>query len=192
MSPARAQGRQESPQGKACQGQPQQDPVQSEKTKEAQRSGRNEPTDLGGSDRIEIQILDFRADKRVFAEGAVQLFFQMAAVETGEIDKVQVEAGLGTCGDDQERNQGQRERAVPKQAGDHQHQKEIKTVEELPVVCVLHFPHPAELITPNDDLTRERFGRHTFILPRQPWQGEEQPVFSLQRGPGEKRGQPRQ
>ena len=72
----------------------------------------------------------------------------MPGVEPREIDEVEVETGLGAGGDDQERDEGERERAVPEQAGDDQYQEEIKAVKELLMVGVLHFPHPAELLHP--------------------------------------------
>jgi hypothetical protein len=73
-------------------------------------------------------------------------------MDASEVDKVEIKTGLGSGGDDEEWNKGQRDWAIPKKAPDHQHEKEIEAVEEFPVVGVLHFPHPAELFHPDFDL----------------------------------------
>jgi len=73
-------------------------------------------------------------------------------VDAGEVDKVEIEAGLGSSGDDEEGNKGQRHGAVPKKAANYENEKEVETVEELFVVGVLHFAHPTKLIHPKGDL----------------------------------------
>ena len=73
-------------------------------------------------------------------------------MDAGKVDKVKIETGLGSGGDDEQGNKGQRHRTVPKKAADHQHKKEVETVEELFVVDVLHLAHSAELIHPKGDL----------------------------------------
>jgi len=73
-------------------------------------------------------------------------------MNTGEIDEVEIKTGLGSCGDDEQGNEGQRNRAVPKKAADHENEKEVETVEELFVVGVLHLAHPAKLIHPKGNL----------------------------------------
>ena len=66
-------------------------------------------------------------------------------MDTAKVDKVEIEAGLGSGGDDEQGNKGQRDRAIPKKAADHQHEEEVESVEELLVVGVLHFSHAMEL-----------------------------------------------
>jgi hypothetical protein len=73
-------------------------------------------------------------------------------MDTGEVDKVKIETGLASSGDDKEWNEGQRHRAVPNQATDRQSEKEVEAMEELFVVDVLHLAHPTELIYPKDNL----------------------------------------
>ena len=73
-------------------------------------------------------------------------------MDASEVDKVEIEAGLGSCGDDEQGNKGQRHRAIPKKAAYHENEKEVETVEELFVVGVLHLAHPAELIHPKENL----------------------------------------
>jgi hypothetical protein len=66
-------------------------------------------------------------------------------MEAGKVDKVEIKTGLGSSGDDEEWDKGQRHRAVPKKAADHQQEEEVKTVEELLVVRVLHLSHAMKL-----------------------------------------------
>jgi len=73
-------------------------------------------------------------------------------VDAGKVDKVKIEAGLGASGDDEEWDKGQRHRAVPEKAADHENEKEVETVEELFVVGVLHLAHSTKLIHPKGDL----------------------------------------
>ena len=73
-------------------------------------------------------------------------------MNTGEIYKMKVEAGLGSCSDDEQGNKGQRHRTVPKKADNHENEKKVETMEELFVVGVLHLSHPTELIHPKGNL----------------------------------------
>ena len=73
-------------------------------------------------------------------------------MDAGEVDKVEIETGLGSCSDDEQGNKGQRHRAVPNQAANHENEKEVEAVEELFMVGVLHLAHPTELIHPKGDL----------------------------------------
>jgi len=73
-------------------------------------------------------------------------------MDAGEIYEMKVEAGLSSCGDDEQGNEGQRNRAVPEKTYDHQQEKEVKAVEELFVVGVLHLAHPPQLFHPEIDL----------------------------------------
>jgi hypothetical protein len=73
-------------------------------------------------------------------------------MDASKVDKVEVETGLGSCSDDKEWDQGQRHRAVPKKADNHENEKKVETMEELFVVGVLHLSHPTELIHPKGDL----------------------------------------
>ena len=73
-------------------------------------------------------------------------------MDASKVDKVEVETGLGSCSDDKEWDKGQRHRAVPKKADNHENEKKVETMEELFVVGVLHLSHPAELIHPKGDL----------------------------------------
>jgi hypothetical protein len=73
-------------------------------------------------------------------------------VDASEVDKVEVKTGLGSSGDDEQGNKGQRHRTVPKKAANHENEKEVKAVEELFVVGVLHLAHPTELIHPKGNL----------------------------------------
>ena len=73
-------------------------------------------------------------------------------MDAGKVDKVEIEAGLGSSGDDEERDKCQRNWAIPEKAAYHENEKEVETVEELFVVGVLHFAHPTKLIHPKGDL----------------------------------------
>ena len=68
VPPAGAHGRQKAPQGEASQTQPKQNPVKGEEAEKAQRGGRHKPSDLWGIDRVEINVLDLRANQSAFAE----------------------------------------------------------------------------------------------------------------------------
>ena len=73
-------------------------------------------------------------------------------MDASEVDKVEIETGLGSCGDDEKWNESQRDGAIPEKATNHQHEKEVQTMEELLVVGVLHLAHSAELIHPKENL----------------------------------------
>ena len=73
-------------------------------------------------------------------------------MSTGEVDKVEIEAGLGSSCDHEHGNKGQGDRAVPKKAAYHENEKEVETVEELFMVGVLHLAHPTKLIHPKGNL----------------------------------------
>ena len=126
--------------------------MEGEEAEEAKRGRGNKTADLWGIDGIEVEILNFRPDESAFPQGLVQTTFYKASVDAGEVDKVEIETGLGSCGDDEHGNKGQRHRAVPKKAANHENEKEVETVEELFVVGVLHLAHPAELIHPKENL----------------------------------------
>ena len=126
--------------------------MKGEEAKEADRRRGNKATDLWEIDGVEIEILDFGPDERAFSQGLVQTTLYKASVDAGEVDKVEIETGLCSSGDDKEWDKGQRHRTVPNQATDHQNEKEVETVEELFVVGVLHFAHSTKLIHPKGDL----------------------------------------
>jgi hypothetical protein len=86
-------------------------------------------------------------------------------MDTGEIDKVEVEAGMGSGGDHEEWNKSQRDGTIPKKTTDHQYEKEVEAVEKLLVVGVLHLPHSSELFHPKSDLFFCL--RHQGIMPSQ-------------------------
>jgi len=73
-------------------------------------------------------------------------------VDASEVDEVEIETGLGSGGDDEQGKKGQRHRAVPKKAANHENEKEVKTVKEFFVVDVLHLAHSTKLIHPKGDL----------------------------------------
>jgi hypothetical protein len=62
-------------------------------------------------------------------------------VDAGEVDEVKIETGLHSCSDDEKWDEGERHRAVPKKADNHENEKEVKTVKEFFVVDVLHLAH---------------------------------------------------
>ena len=126
--------------------------MESEEAKEAERGRRNKTADLGSIDRVEVKILDFRPDERAFPQGLVQTTLYKAGVDESEVDKVEIKTGLGSGGDNEQGNEGQRYRAIPEKATNRQHEKKVKAVEELFVVGVLHLAHPAELIHPKENL----------------------------------------
>ena len=108
--------------------------------------------DLWGIDGIEVKVFDFRPNESTFSQGHVQTTLYKASVNASEVDKVEIKTGLGSSGDDEQGNKGQRHRAVPNQTADHENKKEVKTMEELLVVSVLHLAHPTELIHPKGNL----------------------------------------
>jgi hypothetical protein len=69
-------------------------------------------------------------------------------MDTGKVDKVKIEAGLGTGGDDEQGNKGQGDRAIPKEAANDQNEKKVEAVKKLLVVGVLHLSHSAKLFSP--------------------------------------------
>jgi hypothetical protein len=69
-------------------------------------------------------------------------------MDAGEVDKMEIKAGLSSGGYHQERDKSQRYRAIPKKAADHQYEKKVETMEELLVVGVLHLSHSAKLFGP--------------------------------------------
>jgi hypothetical protein len=83
-------------------------------------------------------------------------------MDAGEVDKVEIKTGLGSSGDDEQGNKGQGHGAVPKKAANHENEKEVKAVEELFVVRVLHLAHPPKLLHPEIDLL-SRFFHHEIM-----------------------------
>ena len=152
MFATRAHHGKKAPEGKSCESEPEHNPVESEEAKEAERLRGDKTADLGGVDRVEVEILDFGPYERAFAQCLVEALFDKAGVDASKVDKVEIETGLGSCGDDEQGNEGQRNRAVPKKADNHENEKKVETVEELFVVGVLHLAHPTELIHPKGDL----------------------------------------
>jgi len=106
VAAAGAHRRQKTPKGKSCQAKPEDDPVEGEEAEEAEGGRRNKAADFGSVDRVKIEVLNLRTEEAALSKGLVKLFFQMTGVETGEIDKVQVEAGLSSRRDHQKGNQG--------------------------------------------------------------------------------------
>ena len=153
------------PEGKSREAKPENNPVEGKEAEEAECGGGDKAADLGGIDWIEVDILDLRSNQGGLAESLVQAQFDKAGMDTGEIDKVEIEAGLGSGGDDEEWNECQRDRAIPKKAADHQQEEEVETMKELLVVGVLHLPHPSELLHPKSDLFF--CFRHQGIMPSQ-------------------------
>ena len=119
----RAHRGEKAPEGKSRKTEPEHNPVESEEAKEAERGRRNKTADLGSIDRVEVKILDFRPDERAFPQGLVKTTFYKASVDAGEVDKVEIETGLGSSGDDEQGNKGQRHRTVPKKAANHENKK---------------------------------------------------------------------
>ena len=126
--------------------------MEGEKAEKAKRCRRNKAADLWSIDGIEVEILDFGSDERAFPQGLVQTTLDKASMDAGEVDKVEIKTGLGSSGDDEQGNKGQRYGAIPKKAGDHQNEKEVEAVEEFLVVGVLHLAHPTKLIHPKGNL----------------------------------------
>ena len=73
-------------------------------------------------------------------------------MDAGEVDEVEIEAGLGSGCDHEEWDKSQRDWAIPEKAAYYENEKEVETVEELSVVGVLHLAHPTKLIHPKGDL----------------------------------------
>jgi hypothetical protein len=73
-------------------------------------------------------------------------------MDAGEVDKVEIKTGLGSSGDNEQGNEGQRNRAVPEKAANDQQEKEVEAVEELFVIGVLHLAHALKLFSPKGDL----------------------------------------
>ena len=119
--------------------------MQGEEAEEAERTGGDEAADFGGVNRVKISILDICTHEGALSKGSIELFLKMASMETREIDKMKVKAGLGPGGDDEEGDKGQGEGAVPKQADDDQNKEKTQAMKEFPVVGVLHFPHAPKL-----------------------------------------------
>ena len=80
--------------------------MQGEEAEEAERRRGDKTADLWGVDGIEVEIFDFGSDERAFPQGLVQTTLYKASVDTGEVDKVEIEAGLGSGGDDEQGNKG--------------------------------------------------------------------------------------
>jgi hypothetical protein len=99
--------------------------MEGEKTKEAERRCGDKATDLWGIDRVEIEILDFGSDECCFSESLIQATFDKTSMDTSEVDKVEIKAGLGSSGDDEERNKCQRNWAIPEKAAYHENEKEV-------------------------------------------------------------------
>ena len=142
----------EAQKGESGQAQPKGHPMKGEEAEEAERGGGDEATDLWSIDRVEVEILDFRPDESAFPQDLVQTTFYKASVDAGEVDKVKIERGLRSRGDDEEWDKSQRDWAIPEKAADHENEKEVQTMEELLVVGVLHLAHSTELIHPKENL----------------------------------------
>ena len=136
--------------------------MEGEEAEKSERRRGDKATNLWSIDGIEVEILNFGSDERAFPQGLVQTTLYKASVDAGEVDKVEIETGLGSCGDDEQGNKGQRHRAVPKKADNHENEKKVETMEELFVVGVLHLSHPTELIHPEIDLL-SRFFHHEIM-----------------------------
>ena len=126
--------------------------MEGEEAKKAERRRRGKAADLWGVDRIEVKVFDFGSYQGRFAQNFIQATFDKTSVNTGEIYKMKVEAGLGSSCDDEEWDKSQRDWAIPKKATNHQHEKEVEAVEKLFMVGVLHLSHPPKLLHPELDL----------------------------------------
>ena len=73
-------------------------------------------------------------------------------MDASEVDKVKIETGLRSGGDDEEWDKSQSDRAIPEKAADHENEKEVETLEELFVVGVLHLAHALKLFSPKETL----------------------------------------
>ena len=146
--------------------------MEGEEAEKSKRRRGDETADLWGIDRIEIELLDFGPYERAFAQCLVEALFDKAGVDAGEVDKVEIETGLGSCGDDEEWNESQRDGAIPEKATNHQHEKEVEAVEEFLVVGVLHLAHSLELFGPKGNQEAAFQGRSILG----------QPLFLSQKG----------
>jgi len=81
--------------------------VKGEEAEKSEGSRGYKTADLGGVDGIEVEILNFRPDERAFPQGLVQTTLDKASVDAGEVYKVEIKAGLSSCGDDEQGNKGQ-------------------------------------------------------------------------------------
>ena len=126
--------------------------MEGEEAEETERRRGNKATDLGGIDGVEVEILDYGSNQGVLAQGHIEVGFDVAGVEPGKVDEVEVKTRLGSGSDDEEGNKSQGDRAIPKKATDYQHEKEVEAMEELLVVGVLHFAHSPKLFRPKRDL----------------------------------------
>ena len=162
MFATRAHHGKKAPEGKSCESEPEHNPVESEEAKEAERLRGDKTADLGGVDRVEIKILDFRPDESAFPQGLVQTTLDKASVDASEVDKVKIETGLRSGGDHEEWDKSQRDWAIPEKTADHENEKKVETMEELFMVGVLHLSHPTELIHPEIDLL-SRFFHHEIM-----------------------------
>ena len=128
--------------------------MEGEEAEETERRCGDKATDLGCIDGVEVEIFDYGSNQGVLAQGLIEVGFDVAGVEPGKVDEVEVKTRLGSGSDDEEGNKSQGDRAIPKKATDHQHEKEVEAMEELLVIRVLHFAHSAELVHPDLDLRR--------------------------------------
>jgi hypothetical protein len=136
--------------------------MEGEEAEKSERLRGDKTADLRGINRVEIEILNFRPDESVFAQGLVQTTLYKASMDASEVDKVEIKTGLGSDGDNEQGNEGQRYRAVPKKADNHENEKKVETMEELFVVGVLHLAHPPQLLHPETDLL-SRFFHHEIM-----------------------------
>jgi len=126
--------------------------MEGEEAEEAEGHRGDKTADLGCIDGVEVEILDFGSNQGVLAQGLIEVGFDVAGVEPGKVDEVEVKTRLGSGSDDEEGNNSQGDRAIPKKATDHQHEKEVEAMEELLVIRVLHFAHSPKLLHPKRDL----------------------------------------
>ena len=97
--------------------------MEGEEAEKSERRRGDKATNLWSIDGIEVEILNFGSDERAFPQGLVQTTLYKASVDAGEVDKVEIETGLGSSGDDEQGNKGQRHRTVPKKAANHENKK---------------------------------------------------------------------
>ncbi len=71
MSATRTHHGKKTPECKSRKAEPEGNPVEGEEAEEAEGSGGDKAANLGGIDRVEIEILDLGSDKRAFAQGLV-------------------------------------------------------------------------------------------------------------------------
>jgi hypothetical protein len=126
--------------------------MEGEEAEEAERRRGDKTADFWGIDRVEIEILNFGSNQACFTQNFIQATFDKTRMNTRKVDKVEIEAGLGSGCDHEEWDNSQRDWAIPEKAAYHENEKEVETVEELFVVGVLHLAHPAKLIHPKVNL----------------------------------------